>query len=103
MPKERPQYIKVRPRSAIERAPSLGAAVRIACTRADDRTVRLRPHMPQNTQSRLQGVESVRGARCHRHGGSWLAALSSWYGRARVSSRTVGGGAGRLRPMLAAW
>ena len=56
MQKERPQYIKVRPRSAIQRAPSLGAAVRIVCTTADDRTVRLRPHLQQGTQPRLQDV-----------------------------------------------
>ena len=74
MQKERSQSIKVRPRSAIERAPSLGAAVRIACATANDRTVRLWPCLPQNTQPCLQGVKSVRGSRCHSHGLSWIAA-----------------------------
>ena len=89
MKKEMPQSIKVRPRSAIERAPSLGAAVRVTCTTADDRTVRLRPHMPQNTQPRLQSVESVRALCCRSHGASWLAVWSSRHGRARLSARTA--------------
>ena len=55
--------MKVRPRMAIERAPSLGVAVRIACTTADDRTVRSRPLVTQGMQPRLQVVQSVHDPR----------------------------------------
>ena len=43
MQKERPESVKVRPITAIERAADLSAAVRVMCTTADDRTVRLWP------------------------------------------------------------
>ena len=56
MEKEMPQSIKVRPRTAIEHAPSLSMAAHVACTTADDRTARLRPLTTQDGQRRLQGV-----------------------------------------------
>ena len=52
MQKDRRQSVKVRPRTAIERAPSLGAAARIAFTTAGDRTVRLWPCATQTVQLR---------------------------------------------------
>ena len=42
MQKDRPQFVKVRRRTATERAPSLCAAARIACVMARTLTVRLR-------------------------------------------------------------
>ena len=61
MQKDRPQSVKVRPITAIERAPSLGAARRIAFKTADDRTVQLWPCATQTMQPRLQGVQGVQG------------------------------------------
>ena len=89
MQKDRPQFVKVRSRTATERAPSLGAAVRIAFTTADGRIVRLWPCATQAMHPRLQGVQSVSYPRFHSHGGSWLAPWNSRYGRACVASRTV--------------
>ena len=77
MQKDRPQFVKVRSRTATERAPSLGAAVRIAFMTPDDRTVRLWPCATQAMNPRLQDVQSVPYPRFHRHGGPWLAAWSS--------------------------
>ena len=105
MQKDRLQSVKVRPRTAIERAPSLGAAARIAFKTADDRTVRLWPCTTQTMQLRLQGVQIMYSPRYHSHSSSlWLAACSSWYGRARVlacSPRARVARTCRSRPMLA--
>ena len=84
MQKDRRQSVKVRPRTAIERAPSLGAATRIAFTTADDRTVRLWPFATQAMNPRLQGVQRMYYLRYHNHDGSWLVAWCSQQGRARV-------------------
>ena len=55
MQKEMHQSVKVRRITAIKRAPSLSVAVRIACTTADDRTVRLRPLTTQAVAATLAG------------------------------------------------
>ena len=55
MQKEKPHSIKVRPRTAIERAASLSTAAHVACTTADDRIVRLRPLMTQAVAASLAG------------------------------------------------
>ena len=89
MQKDRPQSGKVRRRTAIERAPSLCVAVCIARTTADDRTVRSWPLVTQGMHPRLQDVQSTHRPRCLSHDSSWLAAWSSWYGRARMASRTA--------------
>ena len=89
MQKDGRQSVTVRPITAIERAPSLGAAVRIAFMTPDDRTVRLWPYATQAMNPRLQGVQSVPYPRFHRHGGPWLAAWSSQDGCACVASRTA--------------
>ena len=67
MQKERPESVKVLRTTAMERAPSLGAAIRIACTTADDRTVRLWPCATQTVQPRLQDVQSMYYPRYHSH------------------------------------
>ena len=68
MQKDRSQSVKVRPITAIERAPSLGAAARIAFKTGDDRTVRLWPCATQAMNPRLQGVQSMYFSRYHSHG-----------------------------------
>ena len=55
MQKEMAQSIKLRPRTAIERAASLSTGARVACTTADDRTVRLRPLTTQAVAATLAG------------------------------------------------
>ena len=59
MQKDRPQSVKVRPITAIERAPSLSAATRIAFAMADDQNVRLWPCATQTMHSSLQGGQIV--------------------------------------------
>ena len=88
MQKDRPQSVKVRPKAAIERAPSLGAARRIALKTADDRTVQLWPCATQTMQPGVQGVQGIYLPCYHSHVSSWLAAYISWKGRARVLVRS---------------
>ena len=103
MQKERPQSIKVRPRSAIERAPSLGAAVRV--TGARGLTIgpwdfgricrRIRSHAYRAWRAcvpRAAAAMAPHRARC--------VELAAWP-RVPVRAHRVGGGANRLRPMLA--
>ena len=77
MQKDRPQSIKVRRRTATERAPSLCAAARVACMMARTLTVRLRLCAAQSGQPSLQSVQSMRGPYCRSHERSWLVAWSS--------------------------
>ena len=55
--KEQLHFVKVRPITATERAPSLCTAAHIMCTTAHDRTVRLRQQATQAARPRLQGVQ----------------------------------------------
>ena len=77
MQKDRPQSIKVRRRTATERAPSLCAAARIACMMARTLTVRLRLCAAQPGQPSLQSVQNVRGPCCLSRERSWLVTWSS--------------------------
>ena len=77
MQKDRPQSVKVRRRTATERAPSLCAAARIACIMARTLTVRLRLCAAYSGQPSLQNVQSMRGPCCRSRQGSWLVAWSS--------------------------
>ena len=88
MQKDRPQSVKVRPKAAIERALSLGAARRIAFKMADDPTVELWPCATQTVQPGLQGVQSVYCPCYHSYLSSWFGAYISWKGRARVLVRS---------------
>ena len=74
MQKERPQSVKVRRRTPIERTPYLCAAARIVCMMTRTLTVRFRLCMVQSGQPRLQNVQSVHGPRCRSREGSWLVA-----------------------------
>ena len=103
MQKEVPESSKVRPRTAIERASFLGTAVRMMCTTADDRTVRLRLRT-------MQAVAATLAGRVERAYGPLPQPWQLMAGRvevaawpcARVLARRVCGGAGRLRPILGA-
>ena len=55
MQKEKLELIKVRPRTAIERAASLSTAAHVACTTADDLIVRLQPLMTQAVAASIAG------------------------------------------------
>ena len=61
MQKEQLEFIKVRPRTAIERAPSLCTATHDTCTTAYNRTVRLRQPATQADQPQLLGVQRALG------------------------------------------
>jgi hypothetical protein len=77
MQKERVQSIKVRRRTATERAPSLCAAARFACVMARTLTVRLRLCVTQAGKPRLQNVQTARGLCCRSRERPWLVAWSS--------------------------
>ena len=89
MQKERPGSVKVRPITAIERAASLSAAVRVTCTTADDRTVRLWPCASRLCSHACRTRVIMHDPRCHSHGSSWLAAWCARHGRAQCPCARV--------------